>query len=270
MVNHPFLSHEHPLRFAHRGSSILWPENTITAFQGAVDLGYRYIETDVQVTRDGKIVMFHDHHLERVTNGRGKVKAWNWQDLRKLDAAFNFKPEAGFPLRNQGIGIPSLEEAMTTFPGVMFNIDLKQPNIEQVMVDFIRQHHFEERVLIASFYDRRLRRFRKKAGNSNSIATSTARLETAAFWACSRLKKSLNLQAQALQVPPRMKGIALVDDKMVRAAHAIGKQIHVWTINESKEMQQLLDLGVDGIITDRPDLLNRVLAQKRMADNLSG
>lgn len=256
----PYLSHEYPIRFAHRGSSILWPENTMIAFQGAVDLGYYYIETDVHLTRDGIIVVLHDDRLERVTNGHGLVKDWRWDDLRKLDAAYNFNPEAGFPFRNQGFHIPSIEEAMTSFPGVMFNIDLKQPGMEQVMADFIRRHGFEERVLIASFYDRPIRRFRKISGNS--VATSIARLEAIAFWGWSRLKKSLKITADALQVPLSMLGITVVDKKMVQAAHAIGMHVHVWTINEPAEMHRMLEIGVDGIITDRPDLLNVVLTER--------
>jgi glycerophosphoryl diester phosphodiesterase len=262
----PYLSHEHPIRFAHRGSTVLWPENTITAFQGAVNLGYRYIETDAHVTRDGVIVLFHDDRLERVTNGTGPVKDRQWDDLRKLDAAYHFNPGAGFPFRAKGIGIPSLEEAVTTFPEVLFNIDLKQPGMEQVMADFIRRLGVEERVLIASFYDRRLRRFRKRMGDS--VATSAGRLEVTEFWVGSRFKKSLKTPAHALQVPPHKGTVTLVDEKMVQAAHAVGMQVHVWTINEPDEMQRLLELGVDGIITDRPDLLNHVIAKK--VNNLTG
>lgn len=262
----PYLSHEHPIRFAHRGSTVLWPENTIMAFQGAVDLGYRYIETDAHVTRDGVIVLFHDDSLERVTYGTGLVKDWQWHDLQKLDAAYHFNPEAGFPFRAKGIGIPSLEEAVTTFPDVLFNIELKQPGMEQVMADFIRRRGVEERVLIASFYDRRVHRFRKRMGDS--VATSAGRLEAAGSWIFSRFKKSLKISAHALQVPPRKGSVTLVDEKMVQAAHAVGMQVHVWTINDPAEMQQLLDLGVDGIITDRPDLLNDVIVKK--VNNLTG
>jgi len=249
----PFLSYEHPVRFAHRGSRVLWPENTMTAFQGAVDLGYRYIETDVHVSRDGVIFIFHDDTLERVTNGKGLARDWEWAELKKLDAAYRFKPEAGYPLRNKGIHIPCLEEVMAAFPDMMFNIDLKQPGIEALMADFISSHGYGERVLIASFKDRRLRRFRKLAGEG--IATSAGLREAGVFWAYSRLNKILETPAQALQVPVRMRGVTVVDKKMIAAAHAAGKQVHVWTVNDPEEMQRLLNLGIDGIVTDRPDLL---------------
>jgi glycerophosphoryl diester phosphodiesterase len=257
----PFLSHEHPLRFAHRGSTILWPENTMTAFQGAVDLGCRYIETDVHVTRDGVMVTFHDDRLERVTNGAGPVKDWNRDDLRTLDAAYYFNPGDGFPLRGKGIGIPSLEEVMTTFPGIMLNIDLKQRGIEQLAADFIRRHHFQERVLIASFHDKRVRRFRGLTGNL--VATSSGIRETLAVWVRSRFKQRLKVPPDALQVPPHRGGITVVDHQLIKAAHAAGMQVHTWTINDPQEMHRLLDLGVDGIVTDRPDLLNHVLAERK-------
>lgn len=259
----PFLSHEHPIRFAHRGSAILWPENTMTAFQGAVDLGYRYIETDVHVTRDHIIVIFHDDHLERVTDGAGLVKDWNWENLRKLDAAYHFNPDDDFPLREKGIVIPSLEEVMTTFPDIMLNIDLKQPGIEQMVADFIHRYNFEERVLIASFHDKRIRRFRKLTGNL--VATSSGVRETLALWMRSRFKQRLQVPPNALQVPLRRGGITVVDHKLVNAAHAGGMQVHIWTINDPEEMHRLLDLGVDGIITDRPDLLNNVLAERKVS-----
>jgi len=225
----------------------------MVAFQGAVDLGFRYIETDLHMTRDGFLVTFHDDRLERVTDGTGLVKDWNWHDLRLLDAAFHFKPGENFSLRGQGIGIPTLEEAMTTFPDVMFNIDLKQAGIEQAVVDFIRRFGFEERVLIASFYDKRIRRCRRLLGSR--AATSAGRLEAAAVWAYSRFNRSLKIPADAVQVPLRKGCLTVVDEKMIWAVHAAGMQVHVWTINDPAEMHRLLELGVDGIITDRPDLL---------------
>lgn len=255
-----FLTHEHPIRFAHRGSCILWPENTMAAFQGAVDLGYRYIETDIHVTRDGTIVTFHDHRLDRLTDGSGQIGNWEWKELRKLDAAYNFNPEADYPLRGKGVQIPSLEEVMTTFPNIMLNIDLKQKGIEQILADFIQRHNFSDRVLVASFHDRRTRRFRKITSRAGiKVATSAGLWNAIAFWVLSRFKQVFNIHADALQVPYRMKGVTVVDKKMAEAAHEAGKHIHVWGVNEKEEMHALLELGVDGIITDRPDLLDEVI-----------
>ena len=258
-----YLSHEHPLRFAHRGSRILWPENTMTAFQGAVDAGCIYIETDIHVTGDGVIVTFHDDVLEKLTNGKGRIKDWQWTDLQTLDAAYYFKPGEDYPLRNSGIAIPSLEEVMKTFPRVMFNFDLKQPGIEQIVARFIATHHFEDRVLIASFDNRRVRRCRRLL--RNRVATSAGPRETALFWAYSRVGMACKIAAEALQVPVRKGPVTVVDEKLIEAAHAGGLQVHVWTINDPAEMRRLLDLGVDGIVTDRIDLLNNLLAERAVS-----
>ena len=252
----PYLTQEHPLRFAHRGSRILWPENTMLAFQGAVGLGYRYIETDVHVTRDGVVVVFHDEHLDRLTNGTGRVADWSWDELRLLDAAYSFAPERGYPERGRGHGVPRLEEALAAFPGVMFNIDLKQPRIEEVVAAFLRDRGFEDRVLIASFFDIRIRRFRRLS--RGAVATAAGPAEAAAAMLAARAGRRLQVAADALQLPSR-RGGRVVDRRLLTAAHAAGKQVHVWTVNDPEEMSRLLALGVDGIVTDRPDLLNDVL-----------
>ncbi|MCI0470388.1 MAG: glycerophosphodiester phosphodiesterase [Candidatus Aminicenantes bacterium] len=253
-----FLSHEHPLRFAHRGSTILWPENTLTAFQGVVDHGGIYIETDLHATKDGVIVLFHDDSLERTTDGRGLIEDWYWNDLRRLDAAFYFKPEEGYPFRNRGVSIPCLEEVLKTFPRVMLNLDLKQAGIESLVADFITRHGYEERVLIASFKDRRVRKCRSLL--KNRTASSAGTWEAALSWAYSRIGKSYPLTADVLQVPVRRGGIAIVDKKFLKAAHSQGLQVHTWTIDEPGQMRRLIELGVDGIITNRIDLLNRAVA----------
>lgn len=256
----PYLAHEHPLRFAHRGSRVLWPENTMTAFQGAVDLGYRYIETDVHVTRDGKVVVFHDDHLERLTDGRGRVWEWRWEDLRRLDAGYHFDPAQGYPLRGSGISIPLLEEVLKAFPDQLFNLDLKQESIESVVADEIERFAARERVLVGSFYDRRVQRFR--AASKGLVATSAGPREVAAALISARFGRALGGEADAYQVPPRERRVPVVTRRFVDAAHRAGKQVHSWTINDAPEMVRLLDLGVDGVITDRPDILNEVIARR--------
>ena len=251
----PYLTHEHPIRFAHRGSRVLWPENTMLAFEGAVDLGYRYIETDIHVSRDGRVVIFHDHTLERLTDGTGRFDEHDWADLKGLDAAHHFKPEEGHPLRGRGIGMPLLEEAVRTFPDQMFNIDLKQPGIAEAAAAEIERLGIQDRVLIGSFYDVRIRRFRKAAPG---VATSAGPAEVARALA-RRARRDIG--ADAYQVPERASGIRLVTRRFVSRAHEAGKQVHVWTVNDPSDMRRLLDLGVDGVVTDRPDVLNEVLGQ---------
>ena len=253
-----YLTREHPVRLAHRGSCVLWPENTIAAFQGAFEAGCQYMETDLHVTADNVIVTFHDDRLERVTNGKGLINEWKWEDLKQLDAAYNFKPEEGFPLRGKGVSIPSLEDVMKTFPDVYFNLDLKQKGIEKTVAEFIDRHHYHDRVLIAGMSGKRTRKCHKRL--KRPAATSAGFLEALFFWLFSRFKLVFPLKVDALQVPPEKGILTVVDKKFVDTAHKAGIQVHAWIINEPEEMRRLLDLGVDGIVTDRIDSLNRVLS----------
>ncbi len=252
----PVLGVEHPLAAAHRGSRILWPENTMTAFQGAIDLGYRFLETDLHMTTDGVLVTFHDDTLERCTNGEGRVADRSFAELRELDAGYRFERDGTHPHRAAGISVPSLEEVAQTFPQAHFILDLKQPRIEQALADFLKLHHLEERVIVGSFHGRRLRRFRHIT--SGRVATSSGPVETINVRTKSWLRRPAASPADAFQVPVKQ-GIQIVDQAFVEAAHAAGKQVHVWTINERAEMESLLDLGVDGLITDRPDTLREVM-----------
>lgn len=256
----PYLTHEHPIRFAHRGSRVLWPENTMMAFEGAVGLGYRYLEIDVHVSRDGEVVVFHDDRLERLTDGAGYVWDATWPELARLDAAHHFDPPH-HPYRGIGVGIPRLGDLLDRWPEVLLNIDLKQDGIEAAVARVIERHAAEERVLIGSFHERRIARFRALTGGR--IATSAGPGPVARFWAASRRGRTTSVAADAFQVPKRGAGMPLVDRRFVAAAHAAGLHVHVWTINDPAEMRRLLDLGVDGIVTDRPDLLDRVLDERR-------
>jgi len=248
----PYLLHEPVIRFAHRGSRVLWPENTMVAFQGAVDLGYRYIETDLHVSRDGKVVIFHDDSLERLTSGAGRFWEHDWASLRTLDAAHHFDPVNGYPRRGAGVGMPLLEEAVRTFPDVQFNLDLKQPGIEAAVAEEVRRLGIEDRVLVGSFYDRRVRRLRVLAGER--VATAAGPGEVVRALAAARLGRPVTGAFDALQIPER-----IVTRRLVDAAHRGGKHVHVWTVNDPAMMRRLLDLGVDGIVSDRPDVLNEVM-----------
>jgi len=255
----PYLSAEYPLRFAHRGSRVLWPENTAEAFQGAIDLGYRYIETDVRITRDGVVVAFHDETLERTTNGTGPVDQWNFADLRRLDAAWWFDPDHDYPLRGTGVQVRSLEEAFATWPDALFNIDLKGPNLEWPVADLIKRHSREESTLVGSFADYRVTRFRHIT--RGEIAVAAGPLSVLAMVAASRIGKTVRRPVQAYQLPYNYR-LVPIDRKLVAAIHAAGAQLHTWTVNDASDMGRLLDLGVDGIVTDRPDILNEVLRER--------
>jgi len=249
------------MRLAHRGSRILWPENTWHAFDAAVDdLGYQYVETDIQVTRDGVVVVFHDDTLERTTNGVGKVAEWNWEDLQHLDAAYTFSPDGEhYPYRGKGVGISRLDATFDRYPGVCFNIDLKAQGSEWPVADVIARSKRTDSVLIGSFTDRRIARFRRIT--KGRVATSAGPSAAMAMFAASRLGRASKRPVNAYQLPRSVKGAA-VDRKLVDAVHRAGAHIHVWTVDEPSDMHELLDLGVDGIITDRPDLLNDVIEER--------
>lgn len=255
----PYLSLEHPIRMAHRGSRELWPENTIEAFRGATDLGYLYIETDVRISRDGVVVVFHDATLERTTDGVGKVADWTMAELAKFDAAANYKPEDGFPLRGAGVRISSLADVFAEFPDVHFNIDLKGSGMEWALADVIRTAGRQDSTLVGSFVGRRTAKFRRVT--KGSVATSAGPAETVAMWAASRGKRRVMRQVAAYQLPYDYKSLP-IDQKYIDSIHEAGAQVHFWTVNDAAEMHRLLDLGADGIVTDRPDILNSVTAER--------
>jgi glycerophosphoryl diester phosphodiesterase len=256
----PYLSHEHPLRLAHRGSRVLWPENTMAAFQGAADLGYLHMETDIHATRDGRIVIFHDDRLERLTDGTGFVWDWRWEDLRRLDAAHHFDAASGYPLRGRGEHIPLLEEVLATWPHIQFNLDLKQGGIEPPLWGEIERLGAHDRVLVGAFQGRRVRAFRRLSGGS--VATAAGPGEVLRAIAVSRAGRASKGNYDALQVPEQSRGLPVVTRAFVESAHRGEKQVHVWTVNDPEDMRRLLGLGVDGIVSDRPDLLNEVVEER--------
>lgn len=260
-MTRPALSERAPLGIAHRGSRLLWPENTMPAFQGAVDLGYRYLETDLHVTKDGVLVTHHDHTIDRTTDGSGRVSGFTLAELQRFDAAASFERDGDRPW--SAVPIPTLEEVMSTFPDTILTLDLKESGLEPILGLLLSRHGWWDRVIVGSFSDRRLRRFRREAGGR--VATSAGRVETARFLAAARAGRVPSIAADALQVPTAARRVTVVDRKTVAAAHAALKQVHVWTVNEPAEMHRLFDLGVDGIITDRPDLLNEVIAERGAA-----
>ena len=254
----PYLDAEYPVRFAHRGSRELWPENTWHGFDVCVaDLGYRYIETDVQVTKDGVVVVFHDDTLERTTNGVGAISDWLWEDVSHLDAAYHFSPDGdAHPLRGKDVRISRLDETFDRYPDVRFNIDLKARGCEWPVAEVIAKAKRQDTVMVGSFSDRRLSRFRRIT--KGAVATSAGPQAAMAMYAASRVGRTVNRPPRAYQLPFRMRG-ASVDTKLVDAVHAADAQLHLWTVNDPEDMARFLALGVDGIVTDRPDLLNDVV-----------
>lgn len=256
----PFFSDPTPYAVAHRGSRLLWPENTMEAFQGAVDLGYRYLETDLHRSSDGVLMVFHDDTLDRTTNGSGAVSSRTAAELGELDAAYHFAPHERYPHRGTGVGIPTLDDVFDAFPSIRLVLDLKEPGFEADLAAFLRSRGLEDQVIVGAFSDARLARFRK--ASEGRVATSSGPAETLALWTAARFGRTLKTKADALQIPEDFAFIALPDRKLVQAAEASGRQVHVWTVNDPDHMARLLDGGVHALITDRPDLLKQLMVAR--------
>ena len=252
-----------PLNFAHRGASARAPENTLEAFRLAVEAGAGGLELDVHMSRDGELVVIHDATVDRTTDGAGAVAGMTLGELRGLDAGYRFSPDGGrtHPYRGRGVGIPTLAEIYEEFPAAFVNIEMKeaQPGVEEAVMEVIRDAGAEERTLVVSNRHGVVRRFRRLCGGR--IPSGASRREIRDFYLISRLRleRSTRPPYVALQVPVDYRRIPLVTPRFVEAAHSRGVRVDVWTINEPGEMRRLLDLGVDVIMTDRPEALTGVL-----------
>ena len=256
---------EWPINLAHRGASALAPENTIEAFRLAVEAGAGGLELDVHMTRDGHIVVIHDATVDRTTNGSGAVSEMTLDELRGFDAGHNFSPDGGptLPYRGRGVRVPTLGEVLEELPGVAINVDIKagSPGIEETVLGVLREAKALRRALVVSTPHATVKQFRKVSGGR--IATGASRWEIGVFYILSRLRleRIVRPTYTALQVPLRHRGILVVTPHFVRAAHARGVRVDAWTINQADEMHRLLDLGVDVIMTDRPEMLTEVLRE---------
>lgn len=255
---HPFLDHDGPIPFAHRGGAAEAPENTMAAFEAALALGYRYLETDARVTRDGVVVAFHDERLERLTDSTGAIAELDIAAVETVDAGYGFLPEGGrsHPFRGRGLQIPRLEEVLRRWPSARFNVDPKADECVLPLAELLDRVSAWERVCIGSFSGRRLRRIRalsrgRACTSMGPRAVAAARLATAC-----RLIPGQG--ADCIQIPLRRGPVALATARFIRAAHRSGLPVHVWTVNNETVMHELLDLGVDGIMSDRPKLLRDV------------
>jgi len=235
----------------------------MVAFQEAVWMGCLYLETDLRTTRDGVMVTIHDETVDRISDGSGPVHALTLAELKRLDAAHHFSPDGGqtFPFRGKGATVPTLAEVMQAFPDICLNLDMKQkePPLVETLATFIEERGAHDRILVGCFHNRMLKEFRQRTGGR--VATSAASWEARLFWLANRLglTRFLRPAYDALQVPARQRPVSVVDRRFVQAAHRLGIEVHVWTVDESEEMQRLLNLGVDGLMSDRPDLLLAVL-----------
>lgn len=246
---HPYLGRAAPpLAFAHRGGTADGLENTLTAFGRAVDLGYRYLETDVHATGDGRLVAFHDATLDRVTGTRGVIAELPWSAVRRARVAGR-EP------------VPLFEELLEAFPQARWNVDVKAEAALEPLLNLLERTGAWERVCVGSFDERRVARAQALAGPrlATSLGGRGVRgLLLRAYGLPARVRRS----AVCVQVPVRHGRVRVVDAAFVRTAHRAGMQVHVWTVNDREGMGALLDLGVDGIMTDHIELLREVLTER--------
>lgn len=263
-ITRPFLQHDGPLFFAHRGGALLRPENTLSAFEHGMSFGADALELDIQQTRDGELVVIHDPTLDRTTSGSGPVATYALDELRKIDAGYHFTPDAGatFPYRGHGITIPTLREVFERFPGTRINIDLKEstPEREAALWALIQEFAAEDRICAGCFDPLALKRFRRLTGGRVATSASPREVRSFLITALSHTTNWLRPAYDALQVPDIYRSVRIVSRTTVDAAHRLGIEVHVWTVDERAHMEALLALGVDGLMTDRPDTLAQVLA----------
>lgn len=252
-----------PMVIAHQGGDGLWPSNTLFAFEHAAGLGVDVLEMDIHMTKDGVLVVSHDETVDRLTDGAGLIKEKTLAEVQSYDAAYDWSPldnEAEFPYRGQGITIPTLEAVFERFPNYRMNIEIKQaePSIAQAFCGLIRKYGMEKRVLVASFKDEALVEFRETCPE---VATSGSRgqIKPFIYMHLAFLGRLYPPNFSAVQLPMEDSGITLLTNRFVKVAHARGLWVDAWTINDPAEMQMLIAIGVDGIITDRPELLMDVL-----------
>lgn len=263
-VSNPWL-HRRPLNYAHQGGAKEAPSSTLYAMRRALEAGAHAIELDVHATADGEIVVCHDATVDATTNGTGRIAEMTLAEVLALDNAAAWPELAGRAPADRAFGVATLREVLEAFPDAILNLDIKEtaptvPGYEAQLASVLREYGRSDDVIVASFLDEATDRFSEVAPE---IPTSAGTLATAQFWrAVQDRVDPPAMRHVALQVPPAFQTTVIVDERFVAAAHRSGIAVHVWTIDEADEMHRLLDLGVDGIITDRPSLLSAVLQSR--------
>lgn len=244
---HPFLQHEGPIAFAHRGGASAYPENSERAFRHAVNLGFNYIETDVQVTRDGVGVIMHDNRLDRTTDSSGDIAELSWAEVSKARIA------GTEPIMQVG-------ELLEAFPTTFINFDPKRDGAVKPLARAIQEADALDRVLIGAFSDCRIDQARSLLGDGLAFGAGTRRVMALVLRA-NRIPVPFE-RVTAAQVPVRAGRIEIVTQRFVQHAHEVGIHVHVWGVDDPTEMHRLLDLGVDGLMTDEPEVLRSVFKDR--------
>lgn len=263
---------DQPLVIAHRGGRGLWPENSLFAFERANALGVDMLEMDLRRSRDGELVVIHDAKINRTTNGSGKVAELSLAELQALDAGYRWTADGGesYPYRDQGIRIPTFAEVLARFPQKAKVVEIKVPDssMEAQLCQLLEASGQRDRVLVGSFYDRSLQKFREVCpGVATSAGPTSVRLLVALNWI--GLGALLSPSYQALQIPERSGSLEVASNSLLHTAQARGLNVQLWTINEQPAMRHLLDMGAQGLITDYPDRALQLLGRSTRVSSLS-
>jgi len=270
------------IAYAHQGGAWEAPSSTLHAIEHALEAGATAIELDVHATSDGELVVCHDATVDRTTAQSGTIAAHTLAELQAMDFAYWWipgadvtpgRPEADYPLRGRApadaaFGIATLRQVLERFPGVVLNLDIKQtaPLVapyEEALARLLAEYERTDDVIVASFLDPATDTFRRFAP---AVPTSAGTVATAEAWRAVQAGQAMpDIPAVAFQVPERQGDLVVVDERFVAAAHDAGKAVHVWTVNDTESMERLLDLGVDGIISDVPTTLCSLLAARGVA-----
>jgi len=266
-MRHPYFDLPTPIVIGHRGASGELPENTLPAFERALSQGAAMLETDAHLSRDGEVVLSHDPRVDRTTDGSGAIAQHTLEELRRLDAGHRFTPDGGasFPHRGKGIRIPTLREAFQRFPGIRFNIEIKQnsPALIDATLRILAEAGRDEATLLAAAEDDTMSALRARLAESDlRPAMGAAAGDVVRFIRAAAEGRTPPPEPMALQIPPSFAGNPLVTAELMEFAHRHDVQVHVWTINDEEEMRRLLDLGVDGVMSDFPALLRKVVDER--------
>ncbi len=269
------------IAFAHQGGSYEGPSSSVAAIEHALAAGANAIELDVHATLDRHLVVCHDETVDRTTNHHGEIARLTLAEVREMDNAYWWiegatatpgHDDADYVVRGRApadrrFGVATLEEVATTFPGVLLNLDLKrtEPEVEpyeSLLAEELRRLAITDAVMVASFHDGAIQRFREHAPE---VATSAATNEVAAFYFSLDSGAPVVPPVEAFQVPASFSGVDVVTEAFIDAAHRADVAVHVWTINDEAEMARVVDLGVDGVVSDRPTPLAALLARRNCA-----
>ncbi len=264
-TNTDFFKSGLPRAFGHRGCAGTHPENTLEAFAAAAAIGIQYLELDIHMTRDGEIVVSHDDHLERTCGRAGVIREMTYAELAAADAGRMFTLDgANFPFRDKGIRMPRLAEVLAAFPTLRIEIEVKQiaPSVVAPMLEVIDRAGMRRSVFVASEHQQPLDEVRMLAPE---IPTNFSYFETGGFFQAMVSRDNYRPPGDALQIPPSYESWQLVTPESVEFAHRIGLEVHVWTVNEEAEMRELLDMGVDGLMSDYPRRLLDVIRSRAAA-----